>query len=219
MDISKHLAVWNQLKKDEQDAIAKATVCRHAKAGEVIHDGTNECTGLILVYQGQLRAFILSPGGREVTLYRLLEDDFCMLSASCMLHNAKFDITIQAEKDTDFFVIPADVYQSIAEKSPALGLYTNEVLADRMSDIMWLIEQILWESFDKRLATFLIEESSLEGSNVLNTTHETIANHLGTAREVVTRMLRYFQSEDIVKSSRGSIEIKDAARLKEIAGF
>ena len=75
----------------------------------------------------------------------------------------------------------------------------------------------MWKSFDKRLATFLLEESALEGSSSLKITHEKIANHMGTAREVVTRMLRYFQSEGMVKLTRGTVEIIDEKRLEDLA--
>ena len=81
---------------------------------------------------------------------------------------------------------------------------------------MWLMEQIMWKSLDRRLAAFLLEEASIEGSDRLKITHETIANHLGSHREVITRMLRYFQNEGMVRLSRGVIEITDAARLEEL---
>ncbi len=130
-----------------------------------------------------------------------------------MLRSAQFDITIEAEKDTGLWVIPAEVYRSIMEQSAPLSNYTNEVMAARFSDVMWLIEQIMWKSLDKRVASFLLEESAIEESDELKLTHETIANHLGTHREVITRMLRYFQNEGIVKLSRGSVTILDKDKL------
>jgi CRP/FNR family transcriptional regulator len=81
---------------------------------------------------------------------------------------------------------------------------------------MWLMEQIMWKSLDRRLAAFLLEESALEGSPLLKLTHEKIASHMGTAREVITRMLRYFQSEGMVKLTRGTIEITDAKKLEQL---
>jgi CRP/FNR family transcriptional regulator len=81
---------------------------------------------------------------------------------------------------------------------------------------MWLMEQIMFKSFDKRLAAFLLEEASIEGSDSLKTTHEIIANHMGTAREVVTRMLRYFQSEGMVRLTRGTIELADKKKLQAL---
>ena len=101
------------------------------------------------------------------------------------------------------------------EKSAALANYTNQIMASRLSEIMWLIEQVMWKSFDKRLAAFLMEESVLEDSLILKITHEKIANHLGTAREVVTRMLKYFQTEGVVSLTRGTIEIIDITKLQK----
>ena len=139
----------------------------------------------------------------------------CLLSASCIVHSLQFEVMIAAEKDTSLWVIPADVYKAIMEESPAAANYTNELMASRFSDVMWLIEEIMWKSLDKRIADFLLEEAAIEGSNRLQMTHETIANHLGTRREVVTRMLRYFQEEGLVKLSRGVVEITDEKKLAE----
>ena len=184
-------------------------------AGQHIHDGTRKCTGLLVVASGQLRAYIVSEGGREITLYRLLGKDMCLFSASCIMHSLQFDVMIQAEKDTSFWLIPTDTYKKLMSESVVISNYTNEILASRMSDVVWLMEQVMWQSFDVRLATFLLEESALEGSTKLSITHEEIANHLGTAREVVTRMLKYFQSEGLVTLSRGSLEIINPTGLKE----
>ena len=133
-----------------------------------------------------------------------------------MMRSIQFDVTIEAEKDTELWVIPAETYKRVMEESAPLSNFTNEVMATRFSDVMWLVEQIMWKSFDKRLAAFLLEESALEGDNTLKLTHEIIANHLGTAREVVTRMLRYFQSEGMVRLSRGTVAIADRRRLEAL---
>ena len=90
-------------------------------------------------------------------------------------------------------------------------------MASRFSEVMWLIEQIMWKSFDRRLAAFLLEESALDGGDTLRITHDRIAAHMGTAREVVTRMLRYFQSEGMVSLTRGAIELKDRGRLRRLS--
>ena len=216
MEFKDYFPVWDQLTAEQQKKLSSHIICRTAEKGDVIHSGDSDCLGLLLIRKGQLRAFILSDEGREITIYRLLDMDICLFSASCMMHSIQFEITIEAEKDTDFWIIPADVYKEIMAQSAPLANYTNEIMAARFSDVMWLIEQILWKSFDKRLARFLLDESSLEGSNILSITHETIGNHLGSAREVVTRMLRYFQNEGIVKPSRGKIEILSPEKLESL---
>ena len=142
----------------------------------------------------------------------------CLFSSSCMMSSIQFDVTIQAEKESRFWVIPPDIYKALMEESAPVANYTNELISSRFSDVMWLMEQIMWKSFDQRLAGFLLEESDLEQSDVLRLTHEKIANHLGTAREVVTRMLRYFQSEGMVNLSRGAVELTDRERLAQLSG-
>ena len=215
MDFQDYFPLWTKLNKSQQERIRASLLFREVKKGAMLHDGTLDCTGLFLVRDGQLRAYILSEEGREITLYRLFERDMCLLSASCIVHSLQFEVMIAAEKDTSLWVIPADAYKAIMEESAALANYTNELMASRFSDVMWLIEEIMWKSLDKRIADFLLEEAAIEGSNRLQMTHETIANHLGTRREVVTRMLRYFQEEGLVKLSRGVVELTDEKKLAE----
>ena len=214
MELQDFFPVWAQLSAQQQNKLGAGTVTRNVKKGSALHSGSSECTGLLLVRQGQLRAYILSDEGREVTLYRLFDRDICLFSAACIMRSIQFEIMIEAEKDTSLWVIPAEVYQGIMAESAPLSNFTNEIMASRFSEVMWLMEQIMWKSFDKRLADFLLEESALEGSTVLKLTHDSIAKHMGTAREVVTRMLRYFQGEGMVKLSRGAVEITDEDALE-----
>lgn len=218
MKFEEYFPVIRKLTKEQQKRIQEAVTEKSAEKGTVLHDGAADCTGLLVVQSGMLRAYILSEEGREITLYRLFERDVCLFSASCMMSGIQFEVTIEAEKDTRVWVIPTKVWKRLNEESAVLANYTNELMADRFTNVMWLIEQIMWKSFDKRLAEFLLEEVSVEGTSLLKITHEVIGNHLGTAREVVTRMLRYFQSEGMVKLSRGMVEITDIAGLEEVAG-
>ncbi|MDE6840982.1 MAG: Crp/Fnr family transcriptional regulator [Oscillospiraceae bacterium] len=213
MEFQDCFPIWARLSEAQRGRILASLVYRQVKKGAVIHNGDADCTGLLLVKSGQLRAYILSEEGREVTVYRLFDRDICLFSASCMLRSAQFDITIEAEKDTGLWVIPAEVYRGLMEESAPAANYTNEVMAARFSEVMWLVEQVLWKSMDKRVAAFLLEEGAIEGTARLSITHEAIARHLGTHREVVTRMLRYFQGEGMVKLSRGTVELLDEKKL------
>lgn len=217
MQLSDFFPFWEELTTEEQELLSSSAVPRKIKKGTLVYNGSSDCLGLLLVLSGQLRAYIVSEEGREITLYRLFDLDTCMFSASCMLNNIQFEITIEAEKDSELWIIPTDVYQKLVKESLAISNYTNQLISSRFSEVMWLMEQILWKSFDRRLAAFLLEESLIEDSNVIKITHEKIANHLGTAREVVTRMLRYFQNEHIVHLRRGSVEILDRRQLEQIA--
>lgn len=217
MDFQDYFPVWNRLTAAQQNQLLNGLTSRKVKKGTILHNGSADCTGLLLIKTGQLRAYILSDEGREITIYRLFDRDMCLFSASCILNSIQFEITITAEKDTEFWLIPSELYKNLLTESAPLANYTNELMAARFSDVMWLIEQVLWKSLDKRLAAFLLEEAAIEDSNELKITHEIIANHLGSHREVITRMLHYFQSDGIVKLSRGKITLLNPERLEELA--
>lgn len=216
MNYLTYLPVWKKLNYAQQEMLTDAAVARRFRKGEFLHNGSVDCTGLILVVSGQIRVFTISEDGREITMYRLFDRDICLFSASCMMNSIQFDMSITAEKDSEVLLIPSDVYKSIMEVSPSLANYTNEIMASRFSDVMWLIDQVMWKSFDKRLADFLLNEVNIEGTNILHITHEVIGNHLGSPREVVTRMLKYFVGEGFVKLSRGVIEIIDEQGLSNL---
>ena len=213
MPFSDYLPIWNKLSAAHQQRLLTASEKASFKAGTTIHNGSMDCLGLLLIESGQLRVYAQSSEGREFTLYRLFDHDICLFSASCVMPNIQFDVTIEAEKDCTLWILPSCLFKDLMEESAVVANYANQLISSRFSEVMWLMEQIMWKSFDKRLAAFLLEESNLEDSPALKITHEKIANHLGTAREVVTRMLRYFQSEGMVKLTRGFIEITDRKRL------
>ena len=216
MEFTTYFPIWNKLTTEHQKQISESLSKRSIKKGTIIHNGCKSCVGVFLILSGQLRAYILSDEGREITLYRLFDRDVCILSAPCMMRSIQFDIIIETEKDSELLLIPVETYKRVMEESAPLANYTNEIMASRFSDAMWVIEQIMWKSLDKRVASFLLEETSIEGTNCLKITHEIIANHIGTHREVVTRMLRYFQSEGLVKLTRGTVEIIDSERLGKL---
>ena len=216
MDFANYFPIWDKLTKDQQQRMLSVTVLQKVKGGTRLHDGGPNCLGLLLVRSGQLRAYMLSEEGREITISRFFERDLCLFSASCVMINMQFDVFIETEKDSEIWIIPACLYQNLMDESLALANYSHDLITNHFSEVMWLMEQIMWKSFDKRLAKFLLEECALEGTNSLKITHEKIANHMGTAREVVTRMLRYFKSEGMVRLTRGSVDIIDEKKLKKL---
>jgi CRP/FNR family transcriptional regulator len=216
MTFEDYFPIWNKLTDEQKAKIKRSVFTKSIPKGRIIAGANNDCTGLFLIKSGQLRAYILSDEGREITIYRLFERDMCLFSASCMMRSIQFQITIETEKDSEIWVIPVDTYQKLMEESAAVANYTTEVMSTRFTDVMWLIEQVMWKSLDKRLAQFLLEESAIEETATLNITHEVIANHLGTHREVITRMLKYFQNENIVTLSRGVVTINDSNALEKM---
>ena len=216
MEFSEYLPFWSQLTADQQQQLREVVEYRKVAKGTHIHDSSSECLGLVMVRSGQLRTYILSEDGREITLSRLFEYDVSLLSASCVMPDLQLNVMIEAEKDSELWSIPACLFKNLADESLAVSNFSRNLISSNFSELMWLMEQIMWKSFDKRLAGFLLEEASIEEDSNLKITHEKIANNLGTAREVVTRMLRYFQNEGMVKLTRGTIEIVDDKKMRTL---
>lgn len=216
MELESFFPIWDKIEPEQQNKLLQSAVKSTVKKGTILCDGGKECSGLVLVCSGRLRAYMLSEDGREVTMYRLFEHDICLLCASCVMTNIQFDIIIEAEQETEAWIIPPWIYKSVQEESLVFSNYMNDLMAMNLSEVMWMMEQVMWKSFDKRLAGFLLEESAVEDTLNLKITHEKIANHLGTAREVVTRMLKHFQSEGAVNLKRGTVEITDTNKLEMI---
>ena len=217
MSFSEYFPIWDKLTPGQQERLASLSEFRKVKKGTILHNGSRDCLGLLLIRSGQLRAYILSDEGREITIHRMFEMDICLYSASCVMPNMQFDVVIEAEKDSEIWVIPACLYKNLMDESLAVSNYSNYLMSSHFTELMWLVEQVRWKSFDKRLAGFLVEECRLEETTSLKITHEKIANHMGTAREVVTRMLRYFQNEEMVRLTRGTVEVVDMKRLDRLA--
>ena len=207
---------WDKLSQVEKETFVNSSQYISFRKGTNIHNG-NECTGVILIRTGSLRLYILSDEGKEITLYRLFPGEMCMLSASCVLNNITFDVFVDAEENSECIIVGGCAYASLSERCAEAKIFALETALARFSDVMWVMQQILFMSMDKRLAIFLLDEISKVGGDTVRLTHEQIAKYMGSAREVVTRMLKYFSSEGIVELSRGGIKIVDMKRLRSMA--
>lgn len=207
---------WDKISETDKDYICQNSYTITYPKDTNIHDG-NECSGVIFVRSGSLRLSIMSDEGKDITLYRLHQRDMCMLSASCALQTITFDVFINAEEDSECYVISGPAFAAVSERNPSIKIFALETAVSRFSDVMWVMQQILFMSLDKRLAIFLSDESARTGSNTITLTHGQIAKYIGSAREAVSRMLKYFTNEKIVEVSRGGIKILDKKRLRKLA--
>ncbi len=205
---------WEEITEGDRDYICRHSMSVTYEKGAGVHDG-NECSGVIFVCSGSLRLSMISDDGKDITLYRLHKGDMCMLSASCVLKSITFDVFINAEEDSQCYVISGPAYAAVSERNPSIKIFSLEAAVSRFSDVMWVMQQILFMSMDKRLAIFLTDESARTGSDTITLTHEQIARYMGSAREVVSRMLKYFANEGIVEVSRKGIHILDKKRLRK----
>ena len=209
--------VWDKLTRDERALLRASARARTYPAGAAVHNGSSDCIGVILVARGVLRVFALSEEGREITLFRMGAGSTCTLSASCVLPSITFDVFIDAQTDCDLVLIDPRCYQTLMEGNPYVEAFTYRQTAERFSEVMWVMQQVLFVSFDRRLAGYLVTESTTQASLSIAITHERIARDLGSAREVVSRMLKYFEREGWVKLTRGTVTILDEQRLRALA--
>lgn len=211
------LPFWNHLTEQQKNDLISHSFLQTVAANTVLYSGSSECVGISIVKTGSLRIFLTSDEGKEITLFRLYPGEICVLSASCLLESITFDVSVQADVPSEIYVIPSSFYKKLMEENIYVENCTYKLTIERFSDVMWTMEQILFMGLEKRLAIFLLDEFSKVHSSPITLTHAQIASYIGSAREAVSRMLKYFESEGILKLSRGLIEIKTLDRLKEIA--
>ncbi len=211
-----NLPFFHDLKEEEKTILLKNSEVIEVKKGTIVHEDKKSCTGLLLIDKGCLRTYFTSDNGKEISLFRLFDRDVCVLTAPCILRNINFSVQVISEEKTRFIKIDPKTYKELSDSNAQVSDFTSQLISSRFSDVMWVVEQVVFMSFDKRLANFLYEESNMEQSNEIKVTHDFIARNLGTAREVVTRMLKYFSNENIVELSRGSIKILDKKKLEDL---
>jgi len=208
---------WNKMIDEDKETFLRTSQFVRFKKGMNIHDG-NECTGVILIKTGALRLYILSDDGKEITLYRLFPGDMCILSASCVLDDITFDVFVDSEENSECVVVGGCAYEDLSRRMPEAKIFALETALSRFSDVMWVMQQILFMSMDKRLAIFLLDEAAKNGGDTVKLTHEQIAKYIGSAREVVSRMLKYFVTEGFISTSRSEgIRILNKKGLRTIA--
>lgn len=213
MDINKYISIFNELEKEHQDLIRENILTSKYEAETIIHDSSKSCIGLSIVVDGVLRAYITSSSGKEITLYKLLSHDVCLFSASCLIKGFNIDINVACESDTTLYIIPPKTYNILINESIIFKDYINKILMSHFEDTLAIFEQVAFESMESRLANYLINEQ-IDGS--INSTHEKIANDLGTAREVITRLLKKFENQNLIDVKRNCIIIKDLSELSKI---
>ena len=211
-----NLPFWSSLSDDEKERVEQRAFVRSYGKGTIINNCNNECLGMFLVLSGEIRTYLLSDEGREVTLFRLYTDDVCVLSASCIISQITFETQMIAQQDTELLILSVDVIASFSEKNIYVRCFLYELATKRFSDVMWAMQQILFKGLDRRLAGFLLAEAKRTNSKVIHMTHEQIAQHISSAREAVARMFKHFAEDGLVDIKRGAITLLDMEGLKEL---
>jgi len=212
---AEYFPFWNALSDDDKAYLCQNTYEEHFESSQRLHDNTS-CSGLFIVKSGRLRLYMLSEDGKEISLYRLAPGDICMLSASCVLQSITFDVYVDAEEPSECYRISGPAFADISSRYLEVKNYALEIAVGRFSDVMWVMQQIVFMSMDKRLAIFLLDEANACGSDTINMTHEQIARHLGTAREVISRMLKHLANDGMIEVGRKGITITDKSKMRSI---
>ena len=207
---------WNDLTEDEQQKLSSGIYEKFFENKTIVNNFNESCKGIFAVKKGELRAFIISTEGREITLYRVGEGEVCVLSASCLIESIAFDILIEAIGNTEAYIIPSNILSNIVEQNPKVGLYIYKNAAEKFTKVMWTMQQLLFMKVDERIADFILNESIHQNSNIIRVTQDEIAKQIGSAREVVSRLIKYFTKEGILSAKRGKIEILDKDKLKKM---
>lgn len=214
--VLERLPFWKLLTDSEKELVRQNAVIRLYKKGTPVYSSERECLGMLFVMQGEMRAYLLSEEGREVTLFRIYPNDLCVLSASCVISQISFDTQMSAQKDTEVLIIPPNIVLLLKEKNLSVRCFLYELATKRFSDVMWAMQQILFKRLDQRLALFLMQESQRLGTDTIHMTHEQIAQQISSAREAVARMLKQFSEDGLVELKRGAIRLLDQKRLKAL---
>ena len=208
---------WEQLTPEEQTKLCRFTRPVRYSKGARVHSPLESCVGILLLRSGQLRAYLLSEDGRDVTLYRLFAGEVCILSASCVMDSVNVELYIDAEEDTEAYCISAGIFRQLMQENVYVRCYAYQLTAERFSDTMWTMQQVLFMSADRRLAIFLTDELAKTGGDEVRMTHDQMAKYMGSAREVVSRMLKYFAQEGWVRLYRGGVQVLDKKKLQTLA--
>ena len=140
---------WDKLTAEQQEMLCRTTRPVRYRKGERVHSPVENCVGILLLRTGQFRAYLLSDDGRDVTLYRLFGGEICILSASCVMDSVNFDLYIDAEEDTEAYCISAGVFRSLMQQNVEVRCFAYQMTAERFSDTMWTMQQILFMSADR----------------------------------------------------------------------
>lgn len=214
----KHYPFWDELAPAEKEKFCGSTVLHKYGKAEIINRHSEQCTGLVFIKSGQMRIYILSEEGREVTLYKLGQGDICIFTALCVLDSITFDVVVEAETEMELLVVNSKVFNAVTQENIYVKCFSYQLASERFLEAMWTMQQVLFMRADKRLALLLLEEMKKQDSCEVRLTHEQLAKDMGSAREVVTRLLKYLANDGIVELSRGLVRVVNKSGLEKMVG-
>jgi CRP/FNR family transcriptional regulator len=202
--------VFAELPKADLDALLADAEVLRVPAGKVLFDAGQPCRGFPLVLEGSVRVFKSSPGGREILLYRVDPGQGCILSGGCLLGHADYSARGIAEEDVTLLNIPADHFHRLMIGSEPFRRMVFGMYSERLAEVMQLVDEVAFRRLDQRLAQLLIHRGP-----VIATTHQKLADELGSVREIVSRLLRSFESRGWVRLERERVTLLEPKALAD----
>ncbi len=196
--------------------LADASRVHVSKRSRVFRQG-DPCTNYYLVLEGCIRVNARADSGKEIVLYRVEPGDICVLTTSCMLAGSPYPAEGIAESDVTAIALPKSDFDRLMASSESFRGFVLSSFGNRLAGLVTLVEQVALAGVGQRLARFLLARTG-EGDRLLTLTHQEIATEIGSAREVVSRQLKNFESNGWVALSRGSLRVDDCAALLALAG-
>ncbi|MDD2374672.1 MAG: Crp/Fnr family transcriptional regulator [Eubacteriales bacterium] len=214
-EIDSLFPVLKQLSQDNRDLLFSLGQIIELPVSQMLMQQNQQCQYLPLVLDGVLRVYKLSANGREMTLFRTGPGETCLVSIACQLRQEEFPALAQVEEAARLFMVPMPLYHEILDRQPVWKDFLILTLYEHLTETMETLEAVTFDRTDHRLINWLLEQTEGE-KGVIKTTHEAIAIEIGTAREVVSRLLGEFKSQHTLALGRGRIEILDPNRLAAI---
>ncbi len=213
--LSARLPFWDRLRENQREALLSSARTARYKKGSQLADAGEDC-GVILVKRGRICAIAVSEEGREVALLSCYSGDVCLLAAHAFMDTAPFNISVSAETEADVMIIDTNAFSDVCKGCIHAEVFVRRTVSDHFTRVVSNIHSMLLHSPERRIAVFLCSAAERTGSGKIKATHEQIAKHVGTAREVVTRTLKKMTAEGVIISERGFVVIKDKAALKKL---
>jgi CRP/FNR family transcriptional regulator, anaerobic regulatory protein len=206
--------VLRELPAAEQKELWETATEMRLPAGSVLFDENQPCRGFPLLLSGNIRVIKAAPSGRELQLYRVMPGESCILTSSCLLGNTRYHARGIAEQELDMVLLPGSAFHALLGKQEAFRSFVFHLFSDRLTDLMQLVSAVAFQKLDQRLANLLVSKN-----NPIHATHQSLADELGSAREIVSRLLKGFAEQGWVKLGREQIDITDVAALKRFAAL
>ena len=211
-----NIPFWANLTSEEKAIVSQRAITKRFNKDQIVSSNSSACLGIILIMSGGIRVSLISDEGREITLYRAYANEFCVSTASCVVHQLNFDAIVTAEEDTSVLVIPSAVCSRLMESNIHVRAFVFERETERYSQTIWAIQQMLFKKLDQRLASYLIDAYKANSKPEVKKTQEEIARDINSAREVVARMLKDFAAKGFVEIKRGAIVLRNIEGLKKL---